>query len=80
MSSSGIPASTQARNTLIQECGNIRNNVIVLGILLHGARFALHVHQANRNLEVGSGLQRTVTSQRVDIVNHCGACRDGLRA
>ncbi len=39
-------------------------------VLLHGARLALHVHQAHRGLTVRHCFERTRLAQRVDIVDH----------
>jgi hypothetical protein len=60
-------------NTLAEEPGDLGDDVVIVRFVLHAARIALHVHQANRSLACGDNLHGARCAQCVDVVDHVGA-------
>ncbi len=58
-----------------QEIAHLGEHIAILGCLLHGARLALHVHQAHRQPTRSHDLQRTGAPQRPHVVDHPGTER-----
>ena len=74
MRSSAIPATTAARQPLLEEGGDLRDDVVVARVGLHRPRLALHVHQAEVRVRPGHDLgQRRVAAQRGDVVDELRA-------
>ncbi len=55
-----------------EKLGDLDDDISVARIVLHAARFALHVHQAYARLAGGGDLQGAGCAQRVDVVDHVG--------
>ena len=74
MRSSAIPAATAAAEPLLEERGDLRDDVVVARVDLHRPRLALHVHQAEVRVRLGDDLgQLRVAAQRGDVVDELRA-------
>ena len=54
----------------------LADHVVVMRLVLHAARLALHVHQAHRHAERGHRIQCTIAAQRIHIIDHASAGSD----
>ena len=70
------PGRSALAHPLRQEIPDLRDHVNIVGLLLHGAGLAPHVHEAYRPLQRNGGLQRTLFAERADIVDHRGSRGD----
>ena len=50
-------------DALGQEAVHVGDHVVVMRRVLHAARLALHVHQANRHAQFGGGIHRAFAAQ-----------------
>src|SRR5215831_13752638 len=57
-------------DALLEEGGDFGKHVAVARLLLHGARLALHVHEAYRRAGRGDGVERAGSGERGDVVDH----------
>ncbi|MNN33818.1 hypothetical protein D3C81_1475900 [compost metagenome] len=53
----------------LEKCIHIGDQVVIMRRLLHGSRFALHVHQAHRQPACHGSLQRTRLLQRTNVID-----------
>jgi hypothetical protein len=58
------------RHPLPQKSCNLRNDIVVLRIALHGGGLTLHVHQANAGPRGCHRLKGARRPQRIDIIDH----------
>ena len=73
IASRAMPAR-QARRAFAQQKGaHLRHHVMILGILLHGARLALHVHEAHADAGRGRPFARAGRAQGVHVVDDASA-------
>ena len=61
------------RHPVAQKAQHFFNHVTVLRLLLHAARIALHVHEADRHAKLGHRFQRAGSAERTDVVDHGSA-------
>ena len=57
-------------DSLLQKPPDFHNHISIGRCLLHGSRLAPHMHQADRNAELGSRLQSAFGAQCIYIVDH----------
>jgi hypothetical protein len=74
------PASSQACARALQECLDLLHDVDVVRGLLHGARFALHVHEAHGAAALECGLERASGSAGAHIIDEARAGTQRRRA
>lgn len=69
-------------HALLKKIDDFLRHVLVLRVLLHGGRLALHVHKAHREPAIGCCLQRTWAQQCTNIIDDArsrlGGCRHDL--
>ena len=60
-------------DALGEKAAHVGHDIAVVRVVLHRARLAEHVHQADRDLQRRNGIERTLAPQRAYVVDEAGA-------
>ena len=74
------PGRYRGRRTASEQLMDLRDDVVIRGVRLHGPRFASHVHEDDAGAGPRNQLQHAVCRSRGDVVDQIGSGGErGLR-